>query len=35
LDSIVIMDKTCILFVTIIEKLEGHIWKEKDEEIRP
>jgi hypothetical protein len=35
LDSIVIMDKKCILFVTIITKLEGHTWKEKDEEIRP
>jgi hypothetical protein len=26
MDSIVIMDKKCILLVKILSKLEGHIW---------
>jgi hypothetical protein len=35
MDSIVIMDQKCILFVTIITKLKGHIWREKYEQIWP
>jgi hypothetical protein len=35
MDSIVIMDKKCFFFVTIITNLEGHIWRKKYEQIRP
>jgi len=35
MDSIVILDLKCILFIIILTKLKGYMWGEKQEEIRP
>jgi hypothetical protein len=32
MDSIVIMDEKCIVFITFETKLKGYIWGEKQEE---
>jgi hypothetical protein len=35
MDSIIIMDKECTLFVTILTKSKGYTWGEMQEEIKP
>jgi hypothetical protein len=35
MDSIVIMDEKCIVFITFKTKIEGYMWGEKQEEIKP
>jgi hypothetical protein len=35
MDSIVILDLKCIVFITFLTKLKGYMWGKKQEEIRP
>jgi hypothetical protein len=35
MDSIVILDLKCIVFITFLTKLKGYMWGEKQEEIKP